>query len=166
MSLTHRARENSPDSDQLVSFQRHQGERIAVAVASLPLGVIAVVLLVRCAPADSLPMAASGLHGVIAQTPMHTSEGIAVAVILGMIALVSRWSMIGPQVVAWTYIIPAFLLIPVGTSLTGAVVTPGKSMETQILMRPRPWEFTGLVATPPTTHQAPTKSHNPALLGG
>lgn len=134
LALTHRARENSPDSDQLMSFQRHQGERIAVAVASLPLGVIAVVLLVRCAPADSLPMAASGLHGVIAQTPMHTSEGIAVAVILGLIALVSRWSMIGPQVVAWVYIIPAFLLIPVGTSLSGAVVTPGKSMGTQILM--------------------------------
>lgn len=134
LALTHRARENSPDSDQLVSFQRHQGERIAVAVASLPLGVIAVVLLVRCAPADSLPMAASGLHGVIAQNPMHTSEGIAVAVMLGLITLVSRWSMIGPQVVAWIYIIPAFLLIPVGTSLSGAVVTPGKSMGTQILM--------------------------------
>ena len=134
LALTHRARENSPDSDQLVSFQRHQGERIAVAVASLPLGVIAVVLLVRCAPADSLPMAASGLHAVIAQTPMHTSEGIAVAVMLGLITLVSRWSMIGPQVVAWVYIIPAFLLIPVGTSLSGAVVTPGKSMGTQILM--------------------------------
>ena len=125
LALTHRARENSPDSDQLVSFQRHQGERIAVAVASLPLGIIAVVLLVRCAPADSLPMA---------QTPMYISEGIAVAVMLGLIALVSRWSMIGPQVVAWMYIIPAFLLIPVGTSLSGAVVTPGKSMGTQILM--------------------------------
>ena len=134
LALTHRARAKNPETEKLMPFERHQSERIAVAVASLPLGIGALALLIRCAPADSLPMAARGLSGVVAQTPLQPILSAAVAEVLGLIALASRWSMIGPQLIAWTYIIPGFLLIPLGTTLTGVVVTPGHSLGTQVLM--------------------------------
>lgn len=134
LTLTHRAHAKGPEAEELMSFDRRHSERIAVAAASAPLGILALVLLIRCAPADSLPMATRGLSGVIAQTQLQPILSAAVAEILGIMALVSRWSLIGPQVIAWTYIIPGFLLIPLGTTLTGAVVTPGHSLGTQILM--------------------------------
>ena len=124
LALTHRARAKNPETEKLMPF----------AVASLPLGIGALALLIRCAPADSLPMAARGLSGVVAQTPLQPILSAAVAEVLGLIALASRWSMIGPQLIAWTYIIPGFLLIPLGTTLTGVVVTPGHSLGTQVLM--------------------------------
>lgn len=134
LALTHRAREKNSDSEHLMPFERHQSERIAVAVASLPLGIGALVLLIRIAPSDSLPMAAHGLAGVVASMKLEPILSAAVAEVLGLIALASRWSMIGPQVIAWTYAIPGFLLIPLVTTLSGTVVTPGKSLSTQILM--------------------------------
>ena len=46
LALTHRARAKNPEAEELMPFERHQSERIAVAVASLPLGIGALALLI------------------------------------------------------------------------------------------------------------------------
>ena len=111
----------------------HYWARTLVMVGSLALVSVAVLLVLTSAPTDTLPVAARGLTGVVADTPFHIYELLGAALCLGVVALLAKWSVLGPQLAAWwLMIIPFYFVVPVWTSLTGAVATPGESALTAL----------------------------------
>ncbi len=126
---THRAAEGEPAScpaDPARTRARHQRIRAIVATTVLPLVLTAMVLYFRIAPRDVTRVAAEGLSGILRGHELNLPAALVAAGLLFLVALSSKWSMTGSQVLAWAVLVfPAYLLLPVWATLTGHVVTPG-----------------------------------------
>lgn len=104
-----------------------------VTSAVLPLALLTVVLVVMIAPDDTTAVAAHGLSGLSSSHPLALAYGMVIALVFGCITLMSVHSLTGPQLVAWIIlVIPGYMLVPLWTSLTGQVATPGHSLSTQV----------------------------------
>lgn len=104
-----------------------------VTSATLPLALLAVVLTIMIAPDDTTSVAAHGLSGLSSSHPFIPVYGLVIALVFGCITLMSVHSLTGPQLVAWiVLVIPGYMLVPLWTSLTGKVATPGYSLSTQV----------------------------------
>lgn len=113
----------------------HYRERVFVTVSSVILACVAVTALVWAAPSDTLPVAAHGLAGLVPAHPFGTLAGLVAAVCLGVVAWGTRWSLFGAEVVAvFLMVVPAYLVLPVWSTLSGRVATPGASVLTSLSM--------------------------------
>lgn len=120
-------------SEQEKESHGHQWVRALIITASTPLTFLAFALQVRAAPANATRVAANGLAGIIEGVELEPVLTLVSAVALGLVALASRWSLLGPQLSAWlVLVLPAYLFIPVWTTLSGNVVTPGTQVLTQV----------------------------------
>ncbi|MCD4557447.1 hypothetical protein [Schaalia sp. lx-100] len=103
-----------------------QKKRIAVAIAVVPLTILATMLLIEITPLDTAPLASGHFFDITHITLYSSIEALIAAACLGAVALMSRWSLGGPQICAWVLlVIPAYFLEPLWSTLTGNVVTPG-----------------------------------------
>lgn len=132
--LTYRTPSARPEDEGERSASRHHlRERALVATAAFPLVVAAGLLIMYSAPSDTTAVAAYGLPGVVATQKIDPSILLLSAVFFCIVALLSRWSMIGPQLAAWgLLVVPFYVLFPLWATLTGRVITPGESAYTQI----------------------------------
>lgn len=122
--------------DSLVPYPAITGHRHTwVASLSIPATLIASVLFVLAAPNDTSAVSANGLSALEPAAGTHALETIIAAILLGLTALVARFSLTGPQAGAWLIMaIPTYMLVPLWSSITGSVVTPGPSVTTQLAL--------------------------------
>lgn len=121
--------------DSLLPSRRHYRERSRVFSATIVAITLAIGLYIYMAPMDSSGVAAHGLTGMQLGHEPRPYAGILAALLLGAVAVMTRWSSLGPQVAIWVFmVIPAYIIVPVWASLTGQVVTPGLSPMTALQM--------------------------------
>ncbi|MDC4232316.1 hypothetical protein M3T53_01120 [Actinomyces sp. B33] len=95
--------------------------------------LLADIILIEIAPADTTRIGAESMSGVVAAHSLQPAGGLLVALLLGAAASLSRRSLTGLQSVTWAVLIlPSYLLLPLWTSLSGHVVTPGVSTMTRV----------------------------------
>lgn len=113
----------------------HHRERVVVLASSVVLTCAAVICLVWAAPSDTTAAAAAGLHGMVQGLDHRLLASAAAALCLGGVAWGSRWSVFGAQVCAVALmVVPFALVLPVWSSLSGNVATPGVSALTSVSM--------------------------------
>lgn len=128
-----RRRPADPDPEEHDRALAHGRERTAVASTSLALVGGAVAALLLAAPRDTTEVAARGLPGILVGHAPRPLFALLAAVLLGLVALGSRWSVLGTQVPAWLLmILPGLFAVPVWSTLTGVVITPGASHVTAV----------------------------------
>ncbi|WP_051259272.1 hypothetical protein [Schaalia suimastitidis] len=114
---------------------KHQRIRALVAVATVPLTLAAAFALASAAPKDSGLVAIEGLSGLFDPATFNPGLAAVAALCLGLVAFASRWSLFGPQVCAWAFLIfPFYLVLPLWATLSGSVVTPGTKSATAIAL--------------------------------
>lgn len=109
----------------------HERDRVIVTTSSMILVVVAVAALIWAAPSDTLPVAAHGLAGLVPAHPSGWAAALVAAVSLGVVAWGTRRSLFGAEVAAiLVMVLPAYLVLPLRSTLTGMVATPGRSILT------------------------------------
>jgi len=111
----------------------HGRDRLIVTVSSVILTSVAVTALIWAAPSNTLPVAAHGLAGLSSEHPLAVPAALTAAVCLGIVAWGSRRSLFG-AVFSGVFLmaVPAYLILPLRSTLTGRVATPGDSPLTSL----------------------------------
>lgn len=132
--MTHRARTVEREGeDPHATSRRHLRSRALVVGAVFPLAAVAMLIIMSSAPSDTTAVAAYGLPGVVATHRSDLSVLLLAAVLLCIVAMLSHWSLLGPQLIGWgAMAMPFYVLFPLWATLAGLVITPGASMYTQI----------------------------------
>lgn len=121
--------------DSLLPSHRHYRERSRVFIGAIAAIILSIGLYIYMAPMDSSGVAAYGLTGMQLGHEPRPFAGVLAAVLLGSVAVMTRWSSLGPQIAIWVFmVIPSYIVVPVWASLTGQVVTPGVSPMTAVQM--------------------------------
>lgn len=106
-----------------------------VAGFAIPAALLALLLLVDVAPWDTTEVASLGLSALAPTRALAAPKALAAALLLGLVALLSRFSLTGPQAAAWFLMaLPGYAIWPLWTSISGAVVTPGPSPLTALAL--------------------------------
>lgn len=141
----HRSATGRPPS--ILHVHRHS----SATFVALPACVVALMLLIFIAPSDTSLVASQGLSGIIETQALRPHIAILIAVLLAFAAVMTRWSLTGPQLVGWLFLVfPFYLFFPLWASLTGHIVTPGSSMLTQVSLAAPVAASFGLVLTTTT----------------
>lgn len=107
--------------------------RTWVAVFSCVALILGCIMMMVAAPEESLRVASQGLEGLMAENTFRPVPALICALCFGLVAWISQWSTSGPIVASSVLVvIPFSFLIPLWSSLTGAVVTPHSPATTQI----------------------------------
>ncbi|MDY2669226.1 hypothetical protein [Schaalia hyovaginalis] len=129
----HRARHPRPRDPRKGAHALVHHRHAWGAIACLPAALGAIILITAAAPEDTSNVPAQGLSALSASQPDAFIMGAIAALLLGSVALMSPFSLTGPQAAAWFLMaMPSYMLWPLWTSITGAVVTPGPSALTSV----------------------------------
>ncbi len=131
--LASRSTADSPAGAPLRAILEHR--HAWVASLALPAAFVAVLLLIRAAPNDTTGVATAGLSALHSPEAGDWLLALAAAGLLGLVALMSPFSLTGPQAASWVLmVLPGYMLLPLWSSITGAVVTPGPSRGTSVAL--------------------------------
>ncbi len=120
-------------NDVFASNPTHGRDRLLVTVGSVILTSVAVAALIWAAPSDTLPVAAHGLAGLSSHHHLAPPAALMAAVCLGIVAWGSRRSLFGAAFCGvFLMAVPAYLILPLRSTLTGRVATPGDSSLTSL----------------------------------
>lgn len=138
-------------TDAFASGRTHYRERTIVMVSSVALTLVAMAAILHIAPDDTIQVPALGLTGLVQGYTYQPLIALVAALCLGLVAWGSRWSVLGPQVVAWVLLVfPSYFVVPVWASLTGNVAAPGASRMTAVSLSGPVFTALGMVLSATT----------------
>lgn len=104
-----------------------------VSAAAVPATLGAIALIIFAAPANTSLVPAQGLAALPAPSAKAMTAATCAALLLGIVALLTPFSLTGTQAAIWIFmILPAYMIWPLWSTLSGKLVTPTPSMFTSV----------------------------------